>query len=371
MPGWWRSHRTAALLTVVVLVALGIVVAAAGPSGHAGSLDPGNPDPKGAQAVARVLDDHGVVTTVARGEQAFARTAVRADTTVMVTAARNLGNATSRQLAAHASAAGHVVLVAPPPETLRAFHLPLQVATVRGSHRPCAAALLAGLRPVTTSTVGYRSRSTAVCPAERRNGATYASIVTSGDTTVVGAFDVFRNDTVTRGDNAAIALRLLGQGSRLDWYVPNAADIPVGDGGSVAALLPSWLAPGLLLAIGALLALLLWQGRRLGPVVSEPLPVTVKAGESATSRGRLYRRSRDRQHAASILRRAAAVRLGADLHLARGSDVEQVAARVAERTGRDPAAVRDRLVESSVPDEAALVQLAGDLAALEKEVRRE
>ena len=48
---------------------------------------------------------------------------------------------------------------------------------------------------------------------------------------------------------------------------------------------------------------MLWRGRRLGPLVVEPLPVVVKAVESTQGRGRLYRRVRDRAHAAGILPR--------------------------------------------------------------------
>lgn len=366
--GWWQRNRSLLGVVVVVLVVVAFVASVSQRGGRTGALDPENPGPSGAQAVTRVLEQHGVATMVARSEHAFAGVPLGPRTTVMVTSTGNLGRATSRQLATHSAAAGHLVVVAPPTETLQSLRLPLQAVSVSGPDRRCAIPLLAGLRPATESTVGYRTGESAVCAVSGRHGAAYASIVSSGRTTVVGAFDVFRNDTVLRGDNAAIALRLLGQGSRLVWYVPDAADIPVGDGGSVSSLLPRWLGPALLLALGAVLALLLWQGRRLGPVVAEPLPVVVKAAESARSRGRLYRRSRDRDHAASILRRDTAARLAVALHLPRGGDIDQVVVEAGRRTGRDPAQVRAQLMGSSVPDDAALVRLASDLAGLEKEV---
>src|SRR5690606_41722785 len=45
-----------------------------------------------------------------------------------------------------------------------------------------------------------------------------------------------------------------------------------------------------------------WQGRRLGPLVTEPLPVVVRASETVEGRGRLYRSRRARDRAAEALR---------------------------------------------------------------------
>ena len=63
-----------------------------------------------------------------------------------------------------------------------------------------------------------------------------------------------------RADNAAVALRLLGQHDRLVWYVPSLDDLVGDDGVSLTTLLPDWLRPGLWLAALAVLALLLWRG---------------------------------------------------------------------------------------------------------------
>ena len=107
-----------------------------------------------------------------------------------------------------------------------------------------------------------------------------------------------------------MALRLLGQRDRLVWYVPEAADLVGDDGVSLRTLLPEWILPGLWIAGATVLALLLWRVRRLGPLVTEPLPVTVKAIETTQSRGRLYRKAGDRAHAAQALRRAARTSAG-------------------------------------------------------------
>ncbi len=184
----------------------------------------------------------------------------------------------------------------------------------------------------------------------------------------VGGTDVFTNDRVDRADNAAAALRLLGAHSRLVWYVPDSRDIATGDSGSFAAQLPRGLVPALWLIAAATLATMLWRGRRLGPLVVEPLPVTVKAVESTQGRGRLYRRVRDRPHASTVLRAATMRRLVTLLRLPADSDPWHVAEAAARVVGGDPRAVHDVLVARPVTDDASLVRLAADLTALEKEV---
>ena len=117
--------------------------------------------------------------------------------------------------------------------------------------------------------------------------------------TLLGASGLLSNEEVLRADNAAVALRLLGQRDRLVWYVPEVEDLVGDDGVSLRTLVPEWIFPGLWIAGATVLALLLWRVRRLGPLVTEPLPVTVKAIETTHSRGRLYRKSGDRAHAAA------------------------------------------------------------------------
>ena len=135
--------------------------------------------------------------------------------------------------------------------------------------------------------------------------ATWSPVPRDG-VTLLGASELLTNDQVLRADNAAVALRLLGQHDRLVWYVPEVADLVGDDGVSLRTLVPEWVFPGLWIAGATVVALLLWRVRRLGPLVTEPLPVTVKAIETARSRGRLYRKAGDRAHAARALRQGRA-----------------------------------------------------------------
>ena len=146
--------------------------------------------------------------------------------------------------------------------------------------------------------------------------------------------DVLSNDHVTEADNAALSLRLLGQHPRLVWYVADPTDVSAGDGVSISSLLPRWLYPALWLLLLGTLTVLLWRGRRFGPLVREPMPVVVRAAESTESRGRLYHRARDRGHAATILRHATQRRLAEHLALRPEAPMPEIVRAVAARTGR-------------------------------------
>ena len=372
-----RTHRrTVLVVTLVVLLLVVLSVLSVGAARHGGDLDPENPGAYGAQAVARVLADHGVHVTVVRRAAELERTPVGGRTTVLVTSPERLGRATARALRAHSTGAAALVLAAPGRRVLRSLGLPLVVtdAATRGTTpAACQDPLLDGLEVEVGPSAGYRGTGgdpvVGCFPgAGDRPAALVARVDRAVPTYVLGGVDVLTNDRVDDADNAAVALRLLGQGDRLVWYVPDLRDVAAGDVGSVRALLPRGLVPALWLLAGAVLATMLWRGRRLGPLVVEPLPVVVKAVESTRGRGRLYARVRDRSHAAGILRAAARRRLAARLRLGTTTDLAALAAAVARATGRDPADVHDLLSGRPVPDDAALTRLAGDLAALEREV---
>jgi hypothetical protein len=379
--GWVRGHRRSTLLVAaVVLVLVALTVLAARSAVRGGDLDPDNPRAGGAQAVARVLEDNGVAVTVVRRAAELRRARVDQDTTVLVTSTHQLGAGTARELGRRAASAGALVVAEPTSVLVRALALPFEVrdASVRDrTEARCADPLLDGLVVDARPPVGYR-------PADSSHTGVVACFPVEGDdpsalvlrveqtlpTYAVAATAVFTNEHVAEADNAAVALRLLGQHDRLVWYVPDSRDVAAGDGGSLRSQLPRGLVPALWLLALAVLATMLWRGRRLGPLVVEPLPVVVKAVESTQGRGRLYRRVRDRGHAAQILRDATGRRLAARLRLPRTTGIEQLALAVAQAAGRAPADVRELLDTAPVPDDTALTRLASALAALEKEVHR-
>ena len=372
---WLRRNRGLTILVVALLVVVALLsLVTARQSTQGEPLDPANPTPDGAQAVARVLEQHGVQLTVVRRAAELERATVDADTTVMVTSPDHLGTETAQQVEVRTITAGAVVLAAPGATLIRALGLPVRASDARNGNHPdagCDDPLLADLSLDVRRSVGYRGTGPFLThcfeSSDDRGGALVVRVDRGTPVYAVGATDVFRNDRVDRADNAAAALRLLGQHGRLLWYVPDPRDVRVGDTGSFAAQLPTGLFPTLCLVAVAVLTTMLWRGRRLGPLVVEPRPVVVKAVESTQGRGRLYHRVRDRAHAAGILRAATVRRLTARLRLPPGDQRTLVEA-VARTTGADPWAVHDLLVARPVPDDDALVRLAADLAALEREV---
>lgn len=368
--GWLRRQRTN-LLVAGGLVAGLVVVVGLGGGGTTEPLDPDNPGREGAQALARVLADEGVHVTVVRSADALEETTTDAATTVLVTSTGNLGPSTLERLRA---ATPDALLVLTEPGIPVTDRLGLEpgspVADAGTRAADCVDADLAAR----LDDLEIRVARGTEYPA--RGGCWFGSggaLVAQPEEGVLllGAPDLLRNAAMLEADHAAVALRLLGQRDRLVWYVPDYADLAASDRVSLASLLPDWIRPGLWLGAFALLALVLWRGRRLGALVTEPLPVVVKAIETTRSRGRLYRKVNDRAHASAALRSAARTAAAERLRLPSTTDPDALARDVARHVGR-PVDEVARLLHpaASVPStDLDLIALADALATLDREVR--
>ncbi len=365
-------HRSTLLIAGGLVLGVLVVVALGGGVRTTGYLDPGNPGPEGARALARVLDREGVDVEVVRSAAALEEARPDGSTTVLVTSTENTGPST-RQRLRDATAESLVVLAGPGPD------LTGEIGSGVGTVVPgpvdraaeCTGAdlvrLFDGLDISVDRGVEYPA-STGCFFGE--GGALLAQ--PDVGLVLLGADEVLRNDTILRADNAAVALRLLGQRDRLVWYVPDYADLDSTEAVSLGTLLPDWLRPGLWLAALAMLAVLLWRGRRLGPLVTEPLPVVVKAIETTRSRGRLYRKADDRAHAAAALRAAGRTALGEHLRLPAGASPEDLVRDVARHLDRPVAEIGGLLHPAAPPPgtDHDLIMLATALAELDREVRR-
>lgn len=359
---WWL------ILVGAVVVAIGLAVITRGEQEYADPLDPRNPDPEGAQALARVLEDEGVDVTIARSMAELEAADIGGATTVVVTGTDALSPDQTDHLRTETRRA-FVVLVDPP----------IFVADEWGDqgidYAPDvddvpAACDFGGLSEDLEITV---EQSTAYRGPGCFRVDEGVLLTSAGDTAFFGAGEALTNDQIDRGDNAAVLLRLLGQDEQLVWYVPSLEDAAAGDSVSLGALLPRWLRPGLVLGTVAVLALMLWRGRRLGPLSVEPLPVSVLAVETARSRGRMYRKAGDRAHAARGLRAAARRRIGESLALGRAPTDQLVIDSVAAHLDRDATAIAPLLASGGpVPtDDAALIRLAADLDQLTHDVTKQ
>lgn len=355
--------RRPLIIATLLLALLVIMVVLTRPDGSAqGALDPDNPRPAGAQAIARVLADEGVEVSVARGSAELAEAAVDEDTLVVITNPGALGRRTWEQVrevpASGVLVVGEPFVLADLLPSLR----PVSPAEGRVAAR-CADPLVEGLVVEVPEAVSVAAEDGCFRTGD-------GALLTEVDgVRVLTAPEVLANEQVLAADNAAVSLRLLGGSERVVWYVADVAETQASDGRSLLLLLPPWVVPSAWLAVIAMLVALLWRGRRLGPLVVEPLPVRVRATETTESRGRLYHRARDRAHAAGILAAATRGRLARPLGLGRDPSPEAVAAAAAAATDRRVEDVLALLRPPAPTRDRDLTRLARDLLTLEDEVR--
>ncbi|MBP2327637.1 hypothetical protein JOF56_008022 [Kibdelosporangium banguiense] len=350
----WAAARGPLIIGVIVLATV-IVMSLFRDSPSLDALDPDSVAPTGSRAVARLLTAQGVQIHPVDTAQA-AGEALDGGATLLITQPNWVNPVRLNQLRDQART---VVAIAPQGDAVGAL--------IPGVDS--AASVPTGTREPGCSLPAARAAG-----AARIGGITYSdefscydgTLVARSQTILLGGAAPLSNETLAEEGNAALALRLLGQHQRLVWYRPSLAD-PARDGGqqSFYDLIPPGWKFGLGQVVIAILLFMLWRGRRLGPVVTEPLPVVVRAAETAEGRARLYRRAGATDHAADALRRSAINRLIPLLGLTSDATPEAVADAVAAHTGRDA-----RMVLCGPPPgtEQALVDLAGDLDRLTDEI---
>ena len=170
--------------------------------------------------------------------------------------------------------------------------------------------------------------------------------------------------------NAALGLALLAQTDHVVWYVGSledgdrVADAPA----TLGELTPAWLTPAILLLLVAGVAAIWWRGARFGPLVSESLPVTVRASETMHGRARLTAKAADAAHAAAAIRAGTRARLAQRLALSARATAVEVADAASDRLGIPRGSLHDLLGGTAPADDRELVELARRLAELETAV---
>lgn len=361
MKARWPVARGPLVIGGAVVLAGVVLALLSARGGGTGDLDPGDPGPDGARAVVQVLRHQGVqVRALTRSGPAVA---AAGGGTLLVHRTELLGRQQLSRLAAVRPA--RLVLLAPTTDTLRA----LVPAIREGEPRPagvsdpgCALpeAVAAG-RAASGGGATYRGTGVTCYRGSLVTGRASSGV----EVVVLGRADLLANDTITDDGNAALALRLLGSRPELIWYTADPLE-PAERQLTIRELLPGWL-PFVAVQLGlAALAAMLWRGRRLGPLVGEPLPVVVRAAETQQGRARLYRQARARDRAAAGLRAASARRLGRQLRAGSGTTAQQLVSMVAGATGRSSPAVSALLLGPAPASDAELVRLADELDDLER-----
>ena len=375
------ERRRPWLVILVTLAVLAAVLASIARGFYRdGPLEPDAPTAQGSKAVVQVLEDLDVEVDVDR-HTADAADVLHDGGTVLVTAPSSLSAEQLTTLAdARETGDGRLVLIQPDFVSLSYFTPDIAPSgTIRVptdvSAGPDCGGLAHGARTLhVPGEDGLNGSSTLYRTSGQAQGCFRSgegSLIAAADgILVLGSADLLTNEGVAAADNSALALNALGSTGELTWYVPSPSDPMSTSGQTILSYLPSWAGPLALWLLTVAVIALLALGRRFGPVVVEPLPVTVRPQELVLGRARMLQQSGSRDVAAASLRSAAATRLADRLGLRRESALDGLLAALAPHVDHSPEQLRALLGPTPVTSDQDLVRLAQDLDRLEKEIDR-
>ncbi|MGX7681996.1 DUF4350 domain-containing protein [Jatrophihabitans sp. DSM 45814] len=357
LPQRASSHRVRIWLAAAALVIIGAFVVALTRPAPGVPLDPASPSKSGSKALAQLLDHRG--TEVNR---VTALSDVPTGQTVVVSSPDDFS---AEQLQSLISRGDRLVLIAPSNEILRNVD-PRLFETDVDSEASTVAPDCAAVGAVAAGPVRFPAGTQVYGGVP----GCYGGRALLDEIVVLGSQHLIRNDGLTEPGVAALAINAISTDSAgtsvhaVAWLMPGEDAAGSGEP-TVWSIFPPWTERvfGWSIVVGVLLVL--WRGRRMGPAVTEPLPVVVRAAEIVEGHGRLYLRAGARDRAAAALRLATVERLTARL----GLGPRATPAELADRLDRDrgvPTAETLRLLTGPTPvDDAALVALAGELDRLE------
>ena len=369
----WLRWTIGVIVTALAVVGMLVALSLQGSDG--GSNDPRNFGSTGMAGMAAIVEDEGVNITISTSAQA---PAIEPDSTVALT-----GPFLSRAqfTALLAQGPDRVVLIGYNQSKLAGLGFDLNKSFPAGTaerepacEQPIAQA--AG-SIVVEGSLGYspdelETRLTHACyPSQSGNGYDLLEYEVDGVTVDLVASGLQNGQIRTEGGevrgNAALGMRLLGEHANLSWWV--VADQPAAGNDAppvVPSLIPSRFTLTLLASLPLLIIVCVWRGRRLGPILTERLPVVVPASETVEGHGRLYHRLKAYGTAAGHLRQGTLRRLARRFGV---SDPDALVAIVSDRSSLPPATVADALTGPPPATEPELWQLKKTLARIEQEAR--
>lgn len=359
----WRG----VLLTLAALAIVASITTYLTAPRPGGTMDPEATSPLGAHALVTLLREGGVEVVVASSITDVEH-AARPGTLVLLAQTQYLtDNTLLRRLA---DARGDLLLVDPTSRARTALTPKLRVGAASKFNSdpncPLREANRAGSVNLESSDA-YRAKGD--LDLISCYGGALVSYRDGGRTvTVVGTSHFMTNDGLLEEGNAALAMNLAGARPRVIWYAPQHVEGHTTAPGSILDLIPenvTWIVWQLWLAV---ILVALWKGRRVGPLVTEELPVVVRASETVEGRGRLYRSRRARDRAAEALRTATLQRLVPRLGLGPNAAPPAVVTTVAGRSGADPDFVQYHLFGPPPANDTDLLNLARALDDIERQV---
>ena len=394
-PGWSAADRPRGRLTsawrgargplaVLAFVVLGvIVIVLLAPAAKSNTyLDPAGSDVSGTKALIDILAERGFqVTSVYSPAEALAAIGApprnaRPAVTLVITRP-DLLTATQRGQLGRANA--DLFLVEPGDVSLMALAPAISVADMNAPfgepvNPGCG---IEGARLAGSANAGgitYTGPRHAIGCYRVDGNPSVVRYSRSGRTiTVLGGGLLLSNGWLAQEGNAALALNLLNAHHAIVWLTPEPtiAKPPPAAGAkhSGPSLIPgtAWLVVLQLFVALALAAV--WRARRFGPLISEHLPVIVRASETVEGHARLYQSRRARDRAARALREDMLGRMQPALGLVAGAPADAVADGIASRSRRSRQEILAIVYGPAPATDADLVRLADDLDELEREVR--
>lgn len=368
---WLRSKALRWTLAIVLVLGLfsSVFVLFAARTGHQAAGDARSTRANGNAAIAALLRDEGVsVRPRDRVDRVLGD--IDGDETLVVTNSGRLDQERARQLVEAGPAV--LVLLTPNSTALRNFDLPLEAHPLDQARARADCGIPAGQRAESITIdhgFSYTSQQSAESCFPSGSGHVHQGVTDPATGTRIVVIGInFSNRIIADDGNAAYAMNVLGGQPEVAWLVaghePSAG---TGADDTAPTLLPSWWLPAVAQLLVALVIIAVWRGRRLGPLMSENLPVVIPASETVEGHGRLYERLHAREQAAAALRSGARTRLAR--RLGHADDPQALSQVVAERTGRDLAAVHWLLAGPPPEGDTELHVLNQQLTALEQEAR--
>lgn len=334
---------------------------------HGGLLEAGSTAPDGAHALVTLLQEHGVEVVVA-GTVDEVAAAARPDTQIAV--AQTFFLLDEAALDRLAAVPGDRLLIAPASATRErlAPGIDLDGSVQFGGRPDCALREAVSAGDVQFGVSDGYTRADDLPVTRCYDGALVRYDDAGRTITVVGSGEFMTNAGLLGQGSAALAMNLAGTHERVIWYAPQQLERETTADGSLFDLVPAQVGWMVLQLVVAVLLVAWWQGRRLGPLVAEQLPVVVRASETVEGRARLYRSRRARDRAADALRTATLARLQPRLGLGHRAPPHAVVQAVAQRIGADPNALSHSLFGPAPDTDDALLALAHQLDDIERQV---
>lgn len=355
-PLWVRITVGFAVLVIVAVLAIAISVLSG--RNNQETMHPDSVAPDGAGALAAVMEDRGLTTTIAHSATA----ALEAGGTILVWDPDGILTRGQRQ--SLLDSGNRIIVVSADGRDADDWFSTSYPVTSQPADSPteatCGLEWLDGITTVEGVTGGLGRDGCFPVGAG-------SHLVSDANLVYFASPELFVNDNLDRADNAAVAIRALAATDRVTWLRPVAASV---DEQAVRAV-----PPALTGALIGFVLLVLWYGvlvrRPFGPLIAERLPVVVPSAESARGRARLYERGSNTAHAGAALRAGMIAVHAGRLGLPVNASPTSVTSRICQASGWDWEAVQHLLYGPPPASDRELIDLATGLDTLSKELHHD